>query len=186
MPTRLTPELVADALTALHEWTGNEERISRSVTLPPEQAAQLKVFVAESADSMNHHPVVEDGEGSTTYVLWTHSEGGVTELDIALAARIDDLVLQVRGVPPTVDQPDEHQQASGGATIHADQERHVDVIADEGKSAHPHHYEGQGEPFVGAVSASGGQPATPMPDTAPDEPEPGVDSPEGRQGGGPG
>jgi 4a-hydroxytetrahydrobiopterin dehydratase len=182
MPTRLTPEIVADALTALHAWPGNEERISRRVPLKPEQAAQLKGFVAESADSMDHHPVVEDGDGATTFVLWTHSEGGVTELDIALAARIDDLVSQVCGVPPTVEQPDEFR----AAILEAERKRHVDVVADERKAAHPHHYEGQGEPFVGVVSASGGQPATPMPDTAPDEPEPGVDSPEGRQGGGPG
>jgi 4a-hydroxytetrahydrobiopterin dehydratase len=172
MPTRLSEELVADALTALPGWTGDTERISRTVKLPPDEAAQLKAAVAESADAMNHHPVVEDGEGSTTYALWTHSEGGVTELDIALAARIDDLVLQVTGVP------------SGVGTIRV-HERDEDVIADDSKSGHPHHYEGQGEPFVGALSASGGQPATPIPDTAPDEPEPGVDSPEGRQGGGP-
>lgn len=172
MPTRLTEELVADALTALPGWTGNTERISRTVKLPPDEAAKLKAAVAESADAMNHHPVVEDGEGSTTYALWTHSEGGVTELDIALAARIDDLVLQVTGVPAGV----------GTIRVH---ERDEDVIADDSKSGHPHHYEGQGEPFVGALSASGGQPATPIPDTAPDEPEPGVDSPEGRQGGGP-
>lgn len=186
MPTRLTPELVTDALSALNEWTGNADRISRTVQLTPDQAAQLKAFVAESADSMNHHPVVEDGDGSTTFVLWTHSEGGVTELDIALAARIDDLVLQVCGVPPTVDQPNELRAAEGGATIHAERERDVDVIADQRRSGEGRHREGQGEPVIGVVSASGGQPATPLPDTAPDEPEPGVDSPGGRQGGGPG
>ena len=185
MPTRLTSELVADALTALHDWTGDTERISRTVKLTADDAARLKVFVAESADSMNHHPVVEDGDGSTTFVLWTHSEGGVTELDIALAARIDDLVLQVCGVPPTVDQPEEGHEAEGGATIHAGGRRPVDVVADERRSGEGHYREGRGEPFIGVVSASGGQPATPMPDTAPDEPEPGVDSPGGRQGGGP-
>ena len=182
MPTRLTPEVVADALTALEGWTGDEDRISRTVPLQPDQAAQLKVFVAEAADSMNHHPVVEDGDGSATFVLWTHSEGGVTELDIALAARIDDLVSQVRGAPPTVDQPDEFR----AAILEAERKRHVDVISDERSSAHPHHHGGRGEPFMGVAAASGGMPATPMPDTAPDEPEPGVESPEGRQGGGPG
>jgi 4a-hydroxytetrahydrobiopterin dehydratase len=182
MPTRLTPEVVADALTALDGWAGNEDRISRTVPLQSDQAAQLKESVAESANSMNHHPVVEDGEGSTTFVLWTHSEGGVTELDIALAARIDDLVSQVCGAPPTVDQPDEFRSA----IIQAERERGVEVTADEASSGRPHHYEGQGEPFIGVGSVSGGQPTTPMPDTAPGEPEPGVDSPEGRQGGGPG
>jgi 4a-hydroxytetrahydrobiopterin dehydratase len=186
MPTRLTPELVADALTALHEWTGDADRICRTVRLTPDEMAQLKVFVAESADSMDHHPVLEDGTDSTTFVLWTHSEGGVTELDIALAARIDDLVMQVRGVPPTVEQPDEHRMAAGGATIHAERERKVEEIADERLAGDAHHHHGRGEPFVGVVSASGGEPATPLPDTAPYEPEPGVESPEGRQGGGPG
>jgi 4a-hydroxytetrahydrobiopterin dehydratase len=175
MPTRLTEELVADALTALPGWTGNAERISRTVQLTAEQAAQLKVSVAESADSMNHHPAVEDGDGSMTFALWTRSEGGVTELDIALAARIDDLVLQVCGVP-----------VAPGGVIHAEDLRDVDVIADQRRAVAEHHHEGRGEPFIGVVSASGGEPATPLPDTAPYEPEPGVDSREGRQGGGPG
>jgi 4a-hydroxytetrahydrobiopterin dehydratase len=182
MPTRLTPEVVADALTALEGWTGDEDRISRIVPLQPEQAAQLKVFVAEAADSMNHHPVVEDGDGSTTFVLWTHSEGGVTELDIALAARIDDLVSQVCGEPPSVEQPEEFR----AAILEAERKRHVEITSDARRAGHPHHYEGQGEPLMGVAAASGGMPATPMPDTAPDEPEPGVESPDGRQGGGPG
>lgn|SRR5689334_13909166 len=174
MPTRLTQELVADALTALPGWTGDTDRISRTVKLTPEETTQLKGLVAEAADSMNHHPVVEDDQGATSFALWTHSEGGVTELDIALAARIDDLVLQVTGVP-----------ADPGGVIHADELRNVDVVADERRAGDAHHHEGRGEPFVGVVSASGGEPATPLPDVAPDEPEPGVESPEGRQGGGP-
>ena len=50
MPTRLSEELVADALTALPGWTGDTDRISRTVQLTPDEAAQLKVFVAEAAD----------------------------------------------------------------------------------------------------------------------------------------
>jgi 4a-hydroxytetrahydrobiopterin dehydratase len=41
---------------------------------------------------MNHHAVVEEDLDGTTYLLWTHSSGGVTELDIELAARISDIV----------------------------------------------------------------------------------------------
>ena len=181
MPTRLTPEVVADALGALEGWTGNEDRISRTVPLEADQAAKLKVFVAESADSMNHHPVVEDGDGGTTFVLWTHSEGGVTELDIALAARIDDLVSQVCGEPPSVEQPEEFR----AAILEAERKRHVDVLADERRASDFHGHKARGEPLMGVEAASAGMPATPMPDTAPFEPEPGVESPEGRQGGGP-
>jgi pterin-4a-carbinolamine dehydratase len=161
MPTRLTPEVVADALGALEGWTGNEDRISRTVPLEADQAAKLKVFVAESADSMN--------------------QGGVTELDIALAARIDDLVSQVCGVPPSVDQPDEFR----AAILEAERKRHVDVLADERRASDFHGHKARGEPLMGVEAASAGMPATPMPDTAPFEPEPGVESPEGRQGGGP-
>jgi 4a-hydroxytetrahydrobiopterin dehydratase len=91
MATLLDDKLVADALQGLDEWTGGPDRISRSVTVADPEA--LVVAVAETADTLDHHPEVQREGGAVTFVLWTHSQGGVTELDIALASRIDDLVL---------------------------------------------------------------------------------------------
>ena len=96
MATLLDDRLVTDAMSNLDEWTGDAKRISRTVRVDDPEA--LLSSVAESADSMDHHPEVSrDGE-SITFTLWTHSEGGVTELDIALASRIDDLVLAANHV----------------------------------------------------------------------------------------
>jgi 4a-hydroxytetrahydrobiopterin dehydratase len=90
MATLLDDHLVTDALHGLHGWTGDSARISRTVDTADADA--LVAAVGEAADAMDHHPVVERDGDAVTFVLWTHSAGGVTELDIALASRIDDLV----------------------------------------------------------------------------------------------
>jgi 4a-hydroxytetrahydrobiopterin dehydratase len=91
MATLLDDRLVSDALHGLDEWTGGSDRISRTVTVSDCEA--LLAAVTEAADSLDHHPDVTRNGDALTFTLWTHSEGGVTELDIALASRIDDLIL---------------------------------------------------------------------------------------------
>ena len=91
MATLLDDRLVAGAMENLDDWTGDAERISR--TLQVKDAEGLIAAVCEAADAMDHHPQIERNGDEITFVLWTHSAGGVTELDIALASRINDLVL---------------------------------------------------------------------------------------------
>jgi 4a-hydroxytetrahydrobiopterin dehydratase len=91
MATLLDDRLVTDAMENLDEWSGDAQRISRTVRVGDIDA--LLAAVGESADSMDHHPEVSRDGDCVTFSLWTHSAGGVTELDIALASRIDDLVL---------------------------------------------------------------------------------------------
>jgi 4a-hydroxytetrahydrobiopterin dehydratase len=91
MATLLDDRLVSDAMENLDEWSGDAQRITR--TLRIEDVDGLLAAVAEAADALDHHPEVERDGDSVTFTLWTHSAGGVTELDIALAARINDLVL---------------------------------------------------------------------------------------------
>ena len=94
MATLLDDRLVSDAMTNLDEWSGDAHRISR--TLQVDDVDALLAAVGETADAMDHHPEISrDGDG-VTFTLWTHSAGGVTELDIALASRIDDLILANR------------------------------------------------------------------------------------------
>jgi 4a-hydroxytetrahydrobiopterin dehydratase len=91
MPTLLDDQLVTDAMANLEEWSGDAQRISRTVRVADVDA--LVAAVSETADVMDHHPEVSRDGDAVTFTLWTHSAGGVTELDIALASRIDDLVL---------------------------------------------------------------------------------------------
>ena len=48
--------------------------------------------VAELAESANHHPdILVHGYNRVRLTLSTHSDGGLTDADFALAARIDTL-----------------------------------------------------------------------------------------------
>jgi 4a-hydroxytetrahydrobiopterin dehydratase len=97
MATLLDEHLVSDALHGLDHWTLDGDRIRRTVELPSAAIDRLLAEVAVAADAMDHHPETDRQRGRITFTLWTHSAGGVTELDIALASRIDDLILLSTG-----------------------------------------------------------------------------------------
>lgn len=46
--------------------------------------------VAKVADSMNHHPDIDVRYTKVTFSLSTHDAGGITQLDLDLAKRIED------------------------------------------------------------------------------------------------
>ena len=85
----LTEDDVAKALERLPGWTGGAGRIERMVpALPPGVLA--RVHAAE--EELDHHAVVHEGPGGTTFAVWTHSRGCVTERDVELALRINALL----------------------------------------------------------------------------------------------
>ncbi len=104
MPTKLDADLVTDALAALPGWSGGTDKITRVVDLDDDLSDAVAADVATTADSMDHHPVVDRDGSTTTFGVWTHSEGGVTELDIALASRISD-ILRRHGIPTPAPTP---------------------------------------------------------------------------------
>ncbi|WP_091372107.1 4a-hydroxytetrahydrobiopterin dehydratase [Geodermatophilus sp. DSM 45219] len=91
-PPRLSPDELTAALTALPLWSGDGGGIRRSVQLPgfPEAIAAL-VRIAFVAEAMDHHPDVDLRWRTLHLTLVTHSAGGVTELDLELARRVDGL-----------------------------------------------------------------------------------------------
>lgn len=54
-------------------------------------AVRLLDQVAAVADELNHHPDVEVGYGRLSFNLSSHDAGGVTDRDVALALRIQQL-----------------------------------------------------------------------------------------------
>jgi 4a-hydroxytetrahydrobiopterin dehydratase len=92
-PPRLPPDELAAALSGLPLWSGDGEGIRRSVELPgfPDAVAAL-VRMAFVAEQLDHHPDVDLRWRTLHLTLVTHSAGGVTELDLELARRIDVLL----------------------------------------------------------------------------------------------
>jgi len=82
-------ELTA-ALDTVPEWSGTTASIERTVTAPTFMAAiGIVDEVAIEAEKLNHHPDIDIRWRRVRFTLSTHDAGGVTSLDLALAARID-------------------------------------------------------------------------------------------------
>jgi 4a-hydroxytetrahydrobiopterin dehydratase len=93
MAELLKPEEVRSALGTRPGWTGDESAIARTVKLPsfPEAIAVVD-RVATVAEEMDHHPDIDIRWRMVTFRCSTHSAGGVTDLDLDLASRIDEIV----------------------------------------------------------------------------------------------
>jgi 4a-hydroxytetrahydrobiopterin dehydratase len=84
---------VRDALAGLPGWSGDAAAISRTVELPSFPAAITVVDrVALVAEELDHHPDIDIRWRTLTFRCSTHSAGGVTPKDLALAQRIDEIV----------------------------------------------------------------------------------------------
>jgi 4a-hydroxytetrahydrobiopterin dehydratase len=92
-PPRLSPDELAAALQGLPLWSGDESGLRRSVELPGfRDAVDAIVRIADVAEEMDHHPDVDLRWRTLHLSLVTHSAGGVTENDVRLARRIDQLL----------------------------------------------------------------------------------------------
>ena len=99
-PPRLSAAEVAAALAGLPSWSGDENGIARSIRATSFTAAVERLLdIAVEAEEMDHHPDVDLRYRTLHLMLVSHSAGGVTELDLELARRIDELVDPPPGPP---------------------------------------------------------------------------------------
>jgi 4a-hydroxytetrahydrobiopterin dehydratase len=99
MPTLLDAALVGDALSRLDGWTGDGGGIRRTLSMTDTEYGDFVERVKVTSDAMNHHPDISRNGDEVTIALVTHSVGGVTEYDIALASRINNLARIAKGQP---------------------------------------------------------------------------------------
>ncbi|MBF6327352.1 4a-hydroxytetrahydrobiopterin dehydratase [Nocardia transvalensis] len=91
----LTDEELSTALEDLPDWTHTGNSIARTVEAPSFLAGiELVRRVASAAEAANHHPDIDIRWRRVTFTLSTHSAGGLTQLDVALAHEIDRLAQQ--------------------------------------------------------------------------------------------
>ncbi|MBN6034546.1 4a-hydroxytetrahydrobiopterin dehydratase [Amycolatopsis sp. 195334CR] len=101
MAELLSDQELAEALTHLPRWTRAGDTLEATAALPTFPAAIAVVNrVAEIAESVDHHPDIDIRWRKLTFRLSTHSEGGLTAKDTALAAQIDE-VLDVSSATPS-------------------------------------------------------------------------------------
>ena len=93
MVALLTQAEIGAALAAdLPAWTQEGSSIVRSVTAASFlDGIDLVRKVAEAAERRNHHPDIDIRWTTVSFRLSTHSVGGLTKYDVALARDIDAL-----------------------------------------------------------------------------------------------
>jgi 4a-hydroxytetrahydrobiopterin dehydratase len=88
----LTDEQVTERLAGVPGWTRRGDSIVHVEMLTDFSAAMLYVAaVAYLAEAANHHPDISVEWNKVTLTLSTHSAGGLTENDFALAGRVNRL-----------------------------------------------------------------------------------------------
>lgn len=91
-PEKLPPDAVDAWLAAHGAWRRDGDGLARGYTFPDFSAAlAFVVRVGLLAERRDHHPDVELGWGKARLFWTTHDAGGITELDLDLAAASDVL-----------------------------------------------------------------------------------------------
>lgn len=74
-------------------WDLGDKALVRKLALPSfPDAIAFVVKLAFCAEAVDHHPDILLNYRRVTLTLWTHTEGGVTEKDFALAQDINKLL----------------------------------------------------------------------------------------------
>jgi len=90
----LSDEQIARELDGVPDWTRDGDAITLTAELDTFPAAVAFVNrVAEAAEEADHHPDIDIRYRKVRLELSTHSAGGLTEKDFALARRIDGLLV---------------------------------------------------------------------------------------------
>ncbi|MCE2389858.1 MAG: 4a-hydroxytetrahydrobiopterin dehydratase [Proteobacteria bacterium] len=91
-PRRIEPAELADAVARLDGWELVEGKLRREFRFPDFVAAfGFMARAALVAEALDHHPEWFNVYGRVVVDLTTHDAGGITELDLRLAARLDAL-----------------------------------------------------------------------------------------------
>ena len=86
----LSDEQLEQFLIELAEWRIKDEKLFRVLRFKDfNKAIEFMNQVAITAEAMDHHPEWSNVYNKVEIHLVTHSEGGITQLDIDLAREID-------------------------------------------------------------------------------------------------
>ena len=88
----LTENEIKSALPQLNNWKLLDNCIEKKFVFTDFlEAMKFINAVAASAEAMQHHPEWSNVYNKVTVALTTHDAGGITQKDITLAKKIDDI-----------------------------------------------------------------------------------------------
>lgn len=89
----LSPQEIEERLAGLPGWSLDAGRLTRSYRLASHfTATAMVVHVAQVQEELDHHSDLTLGYNTVSLAVQTHSAGGaVTEKDVELARRVEDL-----------------------------------------------------------------------------------------------
>ena len=87
----LTPDEIAQALSGMPGWERVGDAVVRQFSLEGGFMGSVAFVnrLAEAAEAADHHPDLVISWNRVTVTLATHSQGGITQKDIALARQAD-------------------------------------------------------------------------------------------------
>ncbi len=92
MSTVLSDIEIQQALQRLPGWTKNAGAIERVFQFDNfVQAMEFVNHIAEAAEAVNHHPDILINYNKVTLKLVSHDSGGITQRDIKMAGKINEL-----------------------------------------------------------------------------------------------
>ncbi|MGC2108853.1 MAG: 4a-hydroxytetrahydrobiopterin dehydratase [Candidatus Korobacteraceae bacterium] len=92
MSTVLSDAEVQQALQHLPGWKKNGKAIERMFQFDNfVRAMEFANQIAEAAEAVNHHPDILISYNKVTLTLISHDSGGVTQRDVKMAGRINEL-----------------------------------------------------------------------------------------------
>ena len=96
VPTHMAELIKADQLKQrlkkIPEWELEKNHIERTFEFDDfTEAVDFVNAVAEVSEDEEHHPDIDIRYNKVRLIVTTHSKGGLTDLDFALAERIDTL-----------------------------------------------------------------------------------------------
>ncbi len=84
-PERLSDATVASWVHQHPDWVVHEDRLIARFAISYNHGIEVLMMVRDNVDEYDHHPRVTLEYRLLTIELWTHDQGGITELDLALA-----------------------------------------------------------------------------------------------------
>ena len=92
-PALLDEEVLREWMNDHPFWRVEDSHLVREIaTVDYPSGARLILAQVQLAESLNHHPDVTLGYRRVRFAVWTHDQGGLTQLDLDYAEELDLII----------------------------------------------------------------------------------------------